>query len=80
MKQTAVEWLIKEFSAILGPIKTEPMQDMLLGDAFKKAKAMEKEQIKHAYDWGETNASDECNGDGPTHDNFEQYYNETYKP
>jgi hypothetical protein len=39
---------------------------------------MEKEQKKHAYDWGETNGADECNGDGATHENFEQYYQETY--
>jgi hypothetical protein len=39
---------------------------------------MEKEQKKNAYDWGETNGADECNGDGATHENFEQYYEETY--
>lgn len=74
MKQTAVEWLIKEFSAILGPIKTEPMQDMLLGDAFKKAKAMEKEQIVDALVDGRTQYRDK------NIVSAEQYYNETYKP
>ena len=69
MKQTAVEWLIKEFSAILGPIKTEPMQDMLLGDAFKKAKEMEREQIKDAYNIATAKGYGEA----------EQYYNATYK-
>jgi hypothetical protein len=39
---------------------------------------MDREQKKHAYDWGETNGADECNGDGATHENFEQYYQENY--
>ena len=47
-------------------------------EEIREAKEMEKEQKKHAYDWGETNGADECNGDGATHENFEQYYNETY--
>jgi hypothetical protein len=48
-------------------------------DFCEQAKELEKERLKHAYDWGETNASDECNGDGATHENFEQYFEETYK-
>lgn len=42
--QTAVEYLIKEFSEILGPLRTEGMTDLLLFDAIRKAKQMEKEQ------------------------------------
>ena len=42
---TAVEFLIKEFSEILGKIKTQPMEDLLLVDAIKQAKEMEKQQI-----------------------------------
>ena len=68
-KQTAVEFLIKEFSDILGPLDTKPMQDLLMMDAMKRAKAMEKEQIENAW-----YAGDE---DGAIHE-FEQYYNETY--
>jgi hypothetical protein len=49
MKQTAVEFLVKEFSEILGQIKTEPMQDLLLVDAINRAKEMEKEQRKQEY-------------------------------
>lgn len=45
MKQTAVEYLVKELSEILGPLKTEAMQDLLLVDAINKAKEMEKQQI-----------------------------------
>lgn len=49
IKQTAVDYLVKELSEILGAIKTEPMQDLLLVDAIKKAKEMHKEQILEAY-------------------------------
>ena len=53
-KQTAVEWLVKEFSEILGPLKTKPMQDLLIVDAINQAKQMEKEQslnfAKHCLD------------------------------
>lgn len=44
-KQSAVEYLVKEFSEILGKIKTEPMQDLLMVDAINKAKQLEKEQL-----------------------------------
>jgi hypothetical protein len=43
--KTAVEFLIKEFSDILGPLDTKPMQDLLMMDAIEQAKAMEKEQM-----------------------------------
>lgn len=49
MKQTAVEFLIKEFSEILGPIDTKPMQDLLMMDAMKRAKEMENQQMKEMY-------------------------------
>jgi hypothetical protein len=69
MKQTAVDFLIKEFSEILGPLETKPMQDLLMMAAMKQAKAMEKEQIEDAW-----YAGDE---DGAIHE-FEQYYKQTY--
>ena len=47
-KQTAVEYLTKEFSDILGPLDTKPMQDLLLVDAIKRALEMEsKKQQKY---------------------------------
>ena len=59
MKQeTAVEWLTKELSAILGPIKTEPMQDLLIVDAMKKAKQMFEMQITNAFQDGKSNGMD----------------------
>lgn len=44
-KQTAVKYLVKEFSEILGPLVTQSMQDLLLFDAINKAKEMERIQI-----------------------------------
>jgi hypothetical protein len=73
-KQTAVEYLIKEFSEILGDIKTEPMQDLLIVDAINKAKEMEKEQMKSIY-----NPTIMQNEDSKLYaKSFEQYYKETY--
>ncbi len=70
-KQTAVEFLIKEFSDILGPLDTKPMQDLLMMDAMHRAKKMEKEQIIDAYNNNGWNDSDQ-------RADAEQYYNETY--
>jgi hypothetical protein len=45
MKQTAVEWLVKEFSNILGKIQTETLKDSIfLINAIEQAKEIEKEQ------------------------------------
>ncbi len=51
--KTAVEYLIKEFSDILGIIDTNHMQNMLLVDAIEKAKELEKQQIIDAYEEGQ---------------------------
>ena len=74
MKQTAVEWLVEEFSAIIGPVSFTVTQDLFIIDAIIKAKEMEKEQIMQAYNDGkaavihiEKNMS------------LEQYYDETFK-
>jgi hypothetical protein len=85
-KQTAVEWCIDELYKLnvkfLNSRYGNQMTILEYSDCKeqikKKAKEMEKEQNKHAYDWGETNGADECNGDGATHENFEQYYQENY--
>jgi hypothetical protein len=67
-QQTTVDW-----------IEQQMMEGNLsLKEILEQAKEMDREQKKHAYDWGETNGADECNGDGATHENFEQYYQETY--
>jgi len=72
-QQTAVEWLVEKINeqkAWANPQQLKPL--------IKQAKEKDREQKKHAYDWGETNGADECNGDGATHENFEQYYQENY--
>lgn len=76
-KQSSVEYLIKEFSEILGPIKNQPMQDLLLTDAINKAKAMHKEEIEIAF------AKSYLIGvEGISYDDANKasakYYNETY--
>lgn len=71
MKQTAVEFLIKEFSEILGPIDTKSMQDLLLMDAMNQAKEMEKQQ--HSATYGNA-IRDTINNKI----NFEKYYNERF--
>ena len=70
-KQTAVEFLIKEFNDILGPLDTKPMQDLLMMDAMKRAKQMEKEQQKYFFDCGRQY---QLNGEGT----FTQVYSETF--
>lgn len=73
MKQTAVEYLVKEFSNILGKIQTETLQDSIfLINAIEQAKEMEKQQIFDAHNNGH-NYYEEIGIDA------EQYYNETFK-
>ena len=72
-KQTAVEFLIEEFSAILGKINFTAIQGLLLKDAVEKAKEIEKKQITEAFKEGNL-----YHGWALKHEP-EQYYNETYK-
>ena len=78
----AVEWLAKSYVDLLTKLNNEEISlkefEIQYIELLEQAKEMEKERIKHAFNWGETNASDECNGDGATYESFEQYYNETY--
>jgi hypothetical protein len=71
MKKTAVEFLIKEFSDIIGPLDTKPMQDLLMMDAMKMAKAMEKEHNEYFFNCGRNY---QLTGEGT----FTETYNETY--
>jgi geranylgeranyl pyrophosphate synthase len=73
-KQTSVDFLIEEFSAIFGKVNFTAMQGLLLKDAVEKAREMNEGQIMQAYNDGkfaiiniEKNKS------------LEQYYNKTYK-
>ena len=67
-KKTAVEYLTKEFSDMIGKINLSGMQELLLMDAITKAKELEKKQIKDAYEQGDIQLV-----------NAEQYYTQTYK-
>jgi hypothetical protein len=73
-QQTAVEWLIKEFSNILDELGFKPIQHLLLMPAIKQAKEMEKQQIIDAHLTGliyplEIEATKQA----------EDYYTETYR-
>jgi len=64
-KQTAVEWLVEQLETII--FYTDEAKE----NTIEQAKAMEKEQIKNAFDKGYSYYL--FNGGG------EQYYNKTYK-
>jgi len=64
---TAVEWLWK----IIGNMKTNPDDALLIVQSFNQAKAMEKEQIIEAHIQGQPIYS--CQSE-----KAEEYYNETY--
>jgi hypothetical protein len=63
MKQTAVEWLVQQLR------NGKEFNDELI----QKAKAMEKEQIMNAVNFGDER------GKITTYQTAEQYYNETFK-
>lgn len=72
-QQTAVDYLIKEFSTILGPIQTQGMQGMFLADAIIKAKEMFQGQIEEAVSFGD------CRGKNVTYLTASEYYAQTFK-
>jgi hypothetical protein len=74
-KKTAVDYLLREISEILGEVSTHGLQNLLLVDAYKKAKLMEKEQIIDAFN--ESRLTNPMLGF--KHVTFEEYYNETYE-
>lgn len=74
-KQSSVDFIIKEFSDILGQLKTQPIQDLLLLDAVQKAKAMHKEEIVEHHTWllSGVMSEESARKDG------EDYYNQTFE-
>lgn len=68
MKETAVEWLIKQIKEDQ-TIKAKSMSEWNI--VFEQAKKMEKEQIMESYNKGEFNQG--CSEDS------EQYFNKTFK-
>jgi hypothetical protein len=70
-KQTSVDFLIEEFSAIFGKVNFTAMQGLLLKDAIYKARLMHETDITEAFEDG--------NEQGFICKTGEEYYNETYK-
>lgn len=64
--KTAVQYLVREFSDILGVTYTTKMQDLLIVDAIEKAVELEKNQIISAFQ----------SNDG--FENGEDYFSATY--
>jgi predicted GNAT family acetyltransferase len=62
---TAVEWLISQ-------LNKQGFAQVVTDEEIKKAKEMEKEQIKDAWYYGALDTN-------PYSDFAEQYYNETFK-
>ena len=69
MKQTAVDWLHKEYKRILKDNDISVLQAFEITDKYNQAIKMEKEQIKDAYD------HHRCIGN---FENGKQYYKETF--
>lgn len=74
-QESAVNWLIDEAMKLVvqymqGTLNEDTLDEVIY-ELRTKAKAMEKEQIKDAWDNG-------CEDDGII-DNAEQYYNQTFK-
>jgi hypothetical protein len=70
-KQTSVDFLIKEFSAIFGKVNFTAMQGLLMKDAVERAREMHEVEITEAFEDG--------NEHGFICKTGEEYYNETYK-
>jgi hypothetical protein len=73
-KQTAVEYLLKEFSAIIRRVNFTVTQDLFIRDAVIKAKEMEKENIMQAYNDGKAAVINIKNNMS-----LEEYYDKTFK-
>jgi hypothetical protein len=67
MKQTAVEWLYERLERM---IPRTTLYDIDKREYFEQAKAMEKQQIMNAVDYGTS--------DWGSYKDPEVYYNETY--
>ena len=76
-KQTAVEWLINNLFQDNFFICTGGIEDEDLVEYIKKAKSMEKEQIKNAFNEGQNNSLDYFIPNNKMSES-EQYYEETY--
>ena len=76
MKQTAVEWLEKEFEDY-GSNSHLSLDWNTFDELCEQAKAMEKEQIKNA--WIEATPRNIPKYEAITRERAEEYYNKTFK-
>ncbi len=74
MKDTAVEWLVKEFKDTI----LREYSELRFEEIVKQAKEMERQQILDAVDWGNRKGYDE-HILTIVYDLDEQYYNQTFK-
>ena len=74
MKQTAVEWFVKQLSSYTTTDGNIISHHQNITHLFEQAKEMEKEQMKESFN--EALYQDVDNAELLE---FEQYYNETYK-
>ena len=77
-KQTAVEWLVDE---LRNQIAEGTLDAIAISKLKMQAKAMEREQIEHAFDVGYGSGSDAPPRKYPQLEYHEasEYYNKTYK-
>jgi hypothetical protein len=68
MKQAAVEWLVEQLNEKIDFIPLDKWD--MIRDIIQQAKAMEKQQIMNAVDYGTS--------DWGSYKDPEKYYNETY--
>jgi hypothetical protein len=69
---TAVEWLQELYDS------RPAYEEFIMEDEFEKAKAMEKKQIKKAFEEGGVQYMSNIGDDRPP--KAEDYYNKTYQP
>ena len=70
-KQTSIDYLIKECSAIFAKVNFTAMQGLLMKDAVEKARNMHEVEIMRAFYDGNPTCYQDKDG--------QQYYNENYK-
>jgi hypothetical protein len=75
-KQTSVDFLIEEFSAIFGKVNFTAMQGLLMKDAVEKARVMHEAEVMEAHGDERDYLSDSGNFITIS---AQQYYNENYK-
>lgn len=70
--KTAVEWLVSQ-------LNKEGFTQVVTDEEFEQAKAMEKEQIRDAFNQGMNNSVDYFIPFLNPNDESENYYNKTFK-